>query len=175
MQLSVGTLLMAMIGATAAPQTSTRDGAPSHVDRIAACLEIADNTRRLECFDAAGRALVDATRRREIVMVDKDEVKSTRRSLFGFQLPRIGLFGKGGPDKGDEIDTIEAKITNVSTLGYGKYGFTIEGGARWATTEAWVGSLPPVAGQVMTIRKAALGSYFVKIGKGKGIRAMRTG
>jgi hypothetical protein len=109
------------------------------------------------------------------VVVDKEEVKTTRRSLFGFQMPRIGLFGPGGPDKGEEVDRIDAKIVGVSQLGYGKYAITVEGGARWSTTEAWSGAPYPSSGATATIRKGTMGGYFLKVGSARAVRAMRTG
>lgn len=148
----------------------------SLIDGIAACLDIGDAAQRLACSDAAARKLVDAVRRKDVVIVDREEVKSTRRSLFGFQLPRIGLFGRDGPDKPeDEITQLEAKVTRVVDLGYGKYGLTVEGGARWNTTEAWSGGRPPEVGAMLTIKRAALGSYMVRTATSRGVRAIRVG
>lgn len=148
--------------------------APRLIDALASCLSITDDAKRLACTDVAARNLVDATKRREVVVVDKEEMKKTRRSLFGFQLPRIGLFGKGGADDAEEVKEVESVIRTASTIGYGKWSFTMEDGARWATTEAWKG-IEPKAGQTLVIRKGSLGGYFIGV-KGRGsVRGMRTG
>ncbi|WP_144033588.1 hypothetical protein [Sphingomonas guangdongensis] len=169
------TIVLAAPPAIAAPQQDAP--ATALIDSLAACLEIGDDARRLACTDAAARKLVDASRRREVVVVDKAEVTRTKRSLFGFSLPRIGLFGSNTPAGADkeEIDELEAPITRVVGLGSGRYGITIEGGARWNTTEPWVRGVTPTAGASLKIKRAALGSYFVKIGSGRAVRAMRIG
>jgi hypothetical protein len=145
----------------------------SLIDAIAKCLELKEETERLACSDTAGQALVDATRRREVVIVDKEEVKSTRRSLFGFSLPRLGLFGNDGPDQGEQIDRIEAKVVRVAALGYGKYAIEIEGGARWHTTEGWERPPFPKVGDTLSIRSGSLGGYFVKLGSGSAVRVVK--
>lgn len=171
-----GILAVAAVVALAAPAVAQdKKAAPSLVDALAACLDIRDDPARLACTDVAARKLVEASQRKEVVILDREEVKTTRRSLFGFQLPRIGLFGRDGPDKGEEIDKLDAKIVSVGPREYGKYSLQIEGGARWTTTEAWGNSAPPRVGDVLSIRRGTLGSYFVRIGKGAGVRAMRTG
>ena len=152
-------------------------GAPASplVDRLARCLEIRTDVERLACTDVAARALVDASRRKDIVVVDKEAMRTTRRSLFGFSLPRIGLFGSNGPDDVDEVESVELRIKGVSILGYGKLAFTLDDGSRWSTTEAWSNGIAPTPGAMLTVRKGALGSYFVKSGGSRGVRAMRTG
>ncbi|KQN25820.1 hypothetical protein ASE86_06350 [Sphingomonas sp. Leaf33] len=168
--------IAALVAMPSAGIAQDRKVDPSLVDGVAACLDIRDDTQRLACSDAAARKLVDAVRRKDVVLVDREEVKSTRRSLFGFQLPRIGLFGRGGPDKPeDEITQLEAKVTRVVDLGYGKYGLTVDGGARWNTTEAWSGGNPPSVGTMLTIKRGALGSYMVRTPKSGAVRAMRVG
>lgn len=148
--------------------------APGLVDALAKCLDIADDARRLACHDAAARALVEASRKREVVVVDREEVKKTRRSLFGFPLPRIKLFGGDGPDQGETIDRIEAKITRVANLGYGKYRLTLEDGAVWTTTDTWRGNVLPEVGAVLQVKRAALGSYMVEVRGGRSVRAIRS-
>lgn len=171
---TVVTVLAGVLTVAAASPAAAQDKvAAPLIDAIARCLDIREDAARLACSDLAGRAIVDASRRREIVVVDKEEVKTTRRSLFGFSLPRIGLFGKGGPDSGEEVDRIESKIVGVASLGYGKYGIDITDGARWSTTEAWPSGGRPEVGAAITIKKGALGNYFIRSG-GNGVRAMRT-
>lgn len=139
------------------------------------CLTITDNAERLACTDVAARRLIDASRSKDVVVVDREEMKKTRKSLFGFTLPRIGLFGKGGPDKGEEVDRVEAVIARIAQLGYGKLGFTLEDGARWNTTEAWTDPLPPKPGATLIIKRGIIGSYMVSVKGGRAVRAMRIG
>lgn len=167
-------LLFAFI--SAAPATAQDASEQDLIASLARCLDVREDTSRLACTDVAARRLVDAARRKEVVLVDRQEVTKTRRSLFGFSLPRIGLFGRDGPDKAeDEIDQVEAAITKVVELGYGKYAITVDSGARWNTTEAWEGPTRPAAGLTATIKRGTLGGYFLKIGKTRAVRAIRVG
>ena len=163
--------------ASVMPMASANDERPSSslIDALAQCLAIAGEPERLACHDAATRALVGAVRRREIVVVDKDEVKKTRRSLFGFSLPRIGLFGSKGPDDGEEVTRLEGPIKRATRIGYGKWTLVLEDGAVWTTTEAWTGAREPQVGTIVTIKRGALGSYMATIAGGRAVRVMRTG
>ena len=152
--------------------TDTSAGLIADLER---CLAIAADTERLACTDAAARRLVDASKRREVVVVDREEVKKTRRSLFGFQLPRIGLFGRDGPDDGQDVDRAEMPIARVTPVGYGKVTFTLEDGARWTTTEGWSEAILPRPGAVLIIKRGAIGSYMVSVKGSRAVRAMRIG
>jgi hypothetical protein len=145
------------------------------IDALERCLLIQNSAERLACTDVAARRLVDASRRRDVVIVDRDEMKKTRKSLFGFALPRIGLFGKGGPDSGDEVDRVESVIARVAMVGYGKIAITLDDGARWTTTDAWADPLPPKVGATLIIKRGAIGSYMVSVEGGRSVRAMRVG
>lgn len=172
MDFTIQIAIAAAVSLTAPVTQDKQKVASPLIERLAKCLEIKGDGERLACTDLAARALVDATQRKDIVVVDKEEMKTTRRSLFGFTLPRIGLFG-GGDDK-DDVKRVELKIVSVSQLGYDKMSFALADGSRWSTTEAWPGAARPVAGQMLTVRKGAMGSYFVSTG-GRSVRAMRTG
>ena len=160
----------------AVPAAAKDDAVPSPlIDALEKCLSITADAERLTSPAAAARRLVDASRRQEVVVVDRDEMKKTRKSLFGFTLPRIGLFGKAGPDKGEEVDRVEAVIARVAPVGYGKLSFTLQDGARWTTTDAWADALPPKPGATLIIKRGAIGSFMVSVKGGRTVRAMRVG
>lgn len=168
------TAVVVVAGPSAAAPAQDRSAPSSLIDALSKCLAIAADAERLACHDAAARRLVDANQRREVVVVDREEVKKTRRSLFGFSLPRIGLFGSKGPDTGEEIDEVEVAITSAAPARNGYMRFTLEGGAQWTTTEPWL-SRAPKTGEKLTIKKGAMGGYFVKLSNTRAVRAMRTG
>ncbi len=158
------------------PAVAKDDPVPSPlIVALEKCLAIPGDTERLACTDVAARKLVAASRSREVVVVDREEMKKTRKSLFGFALPRIALFGKGGPDDVEEVAKIDMKVTRVTPLGYGKLAFTMEDGAQWRTTESWQGSPEPKAGDILTIKRATMGSYMISLKGGRSARAMRVG
>lgn len=140
------------------------------LDALKACRGIADSAARLACFDRESEALLAATARNDVVVMDKAEVSNTRRSLFGFTLPKIALFGAGRDDGGD-VDEIAVTIAGTRSLPGDIWSFTTDDGARWQTTE--YSTAVPRNGGKATIKRAALGSYFVKFGGGRAVRAMR--
>lgn len=151
------------------------------VQEIDACRSIADPVQRLACFDRTAAALATATRNREVVVLDEQEVKKTERSLFGFSLPRIPFFG--GDEKGKDgkpepvrarIDSIESRITAIVPAGYSKWAFVLADGSRWQMIEMNT-ALRPRVGDTIVIQRAALGSFRASVGGSKLVRIRRTG
>jgi hypothetical protein len=143
------------------------------LEALAACRAIGDNAARLACYDQASARFADAVTKGEVIVMDKQEVRQTRRSLFGFALPKIALF-RGDEGGEAEQDEIEAVIISASGLGYDKYRMRIED-AVWETTEAAPFINPPRAGQKVVIKRGALGNYFIRIDGQKAVRGRRVG
>lgn len=173
----VRALFFVALSAAAATSAAAADKPrPAALEALRGCQAITADAARLACFDKAAAALATSVEKKEVVVLDQQEVRKTRKSLFGFQLPRIGLFGGGDGDKGPEepeFTQIDTKVTGVRGLGYGKYSFTIEDGAVWQTTEA--GPDMPKAGTQVTIKKGSLGGYFIKFERQRPVRGMRVG
>ncbi len=130
------------------------------VQEIDSCRRIADSAQRLACFDRTAAALINATRTREVVVLDEQEVRRTERSLFGFSLPKINLFGGGGrdgkaADARPKVDRIESRITSMAQASYGRWVFALADGSRWETIEMST-TLRPRVGDPIVIRRAAL-------------------
>lgn len=188
-----GALAAALVGAVPAALTfagpaqaqdaGSANRQPGALRDLQACRSLSDDARRLACYDAAAENLSRSVETRELLVLDKQEVRKTRRSLFGFALPNISLFGDrpGAPARGGKEDAPEedvfteltTKVVTVSVMPRGYVRFTIEDGAVWQTSEAM--TFPPKPGETVTIRKAALGSYFIRFGKARAIKGMRVG
>lgn len=171
-------VLTAMPALAAEP---TPQAPPPAVAAIFACRDIRADAERLACFDRAAGALDSATKTREVVVLDRAEIRRTRKSLFGFTLPRIGLFGGGKSDPTraprevdeEEINAIDAIVAGVSNLPNGRYAIMLEEGGTWRTTEGWSGAVFPRRGQKVHIQRGPLGSYMLKVQGGRAIRAER--
>ena len=165
----VTTALLLAVPAGAADET------PAPIRGLAGCRTISDNAQRLACFDREAAVLVASVEKNETVLLDKQEVRKTKRSLFGFSLPRLPFFGGDkDPDRGaPEFTQIEAPIKTVRNIGYGKFRFTVDDGALWETTEG-VNAFPK-PGQKVLIKKGALGSYFIKFEGSRSVKGMRVG
>lgn len=167
--------------ATSASAASAQEspGGAKVVQEIDACRSITDPAERLACFDRSAAALVTATQNREVVVLDEQEVKRTERSLFGFSLPKLNLFGSRGEDDRRDaarpsIDEIASTITGVAQAGYGKWAFALEDGSNWVTIEMNA-SLRPRVGDPIVIKRAALGSFRASVKGASLVRIRRTG
>ena len=140
------------------------------VQKIYDCRTIADNVARLACFDASVAELAAAEEKREVTFADKETIKKTRRGLFGFSLPRVGLFDGGD---GEEIKQIEAVVKSVSIDRSGRYRIVMADGAVWQQIDTT--SLPrtPKPGQTVKIKVASMGSYFANVDGQRAIRMKR--
>jgi hypothetical protein len=145
------------------------------VSALEACRAIADPTERLACYDKQAGALLDATQKGDVAVVDKSEVRQARKSLFGFSVPKIPFFS--GDDTADAVsDTLESTIKSANGIGYGKYRIVIaEGDAVWETTETYSTMRDPRAGDKITIKRGPLGSYMLRIGSNRGVKGRRVG
>ncbi|MBA2919193.1 hypothetical protein GON01_14935 [Sphingomonas sp. MAH-20] len=158
--------------ALAAPAVAA-DEPPAAIQALGACRAIADNAQRLACYDQAAGALLQSVERKETVVLDKQAVTKTKRSLFGFSLPRLPFFGNDKDDKEDEFTQIEEPITTVRSIGYGRFRFTLGDGATWETTEG-INAFPK-PGQKVLIKKGLMGSYFIKFEGNRSVKGMRVG
>lgn len=142
------------------------------VDAVIACRAERDDQVRLRCLDGAVDALGRAAAAGSIVMVDKADVRRTRRSLFGFSLPKLPFFT--GDDTADEApDEVQARIASGRSLGNNKWEFVLDSGAVWQTSESSPYFKAPRTGATVTLRRGTLGGYFASIGNGRAVRAIR--
>lgn len=168
--LAAGGLAFAAPGA-AQDRTETAP-AVDHVGSLRTCQALADGPARLACYDRAVATMVAATDAGELRLLDQEAMKDTRRRLFGFSLPRLGLFGGGKGD--EEMEILQSTITSVRQTRSDAFTFEIaEGGATWQVTNAPSRLRPPKVGQPVEFKKAAMGSYFIRFDGQIGIKGRR--
>lgn len=161
-------------GASAAPKNQPR---PEIFVRLLDCRTIADSATRLACYDRQVGAMETASQNDEVVVLDKEELKKTRRSLFGFSLPKLPFLGERDEQADGakaEFTTIEAKLSAVRNLGYGKWSFRLDDGAEWQTTEA-IPTRSPKTGMAIKIKRASMGSFMGSVNGWPSVRMKRVG
>jgi hypothetical protein len=160
--------------AFAAPALAA-DEQPAAIRALAACRGVADSAQRLACFDREAGALLQSVESKETVVLDKQAVRETKRSLFGFTLPRLPFFGERdeGRKEEPEFQQIETPIKTVRSIGYGRFRFTVDEGAVWETTEG-INAFPK-PGQKVMIKKGLMGSYFIKFEGNRSVKGRRVG
>lgn len=144
-----------------------------YVQALAACKAQTDGVARLRCYDDAAGALTTAADRGDLVVLDQQNLKTARRSLFGFSLPELPFF-KGDKSADDPQNEITGKIASARSLGYGKWQIKLTGGAVWETTEASSPTMkPPRADDPIVIKRGSLGSYLLRIGGQRALKGKR--
>ncbi len=148
---------------------------PQSFEAVVRCRTIADAAERLACFDQAVAALQAAQERRDVVMVDRQQVREGRRRLFGLTLPRIPIFGGGDDDDhdADAVHTLESTVSAATTTGFGQYQVTLADGSVWVQVDNNIVAVPPRAGHRIVINRGALGSFMMRINNQPGIRVRR--
>jgi hypothetical protein len=146
---------------------------PELFEALVRCRALADDSARLQCFDAAAANLQQAAERRELVVVDRQQIRESRRRLFGLALPRLPIFG-GGDEEEDEIDSIESQVASASQIEFGRWLVRLEDGSTWVQTDNEILAGRPRPGQPVRVSRAALGTFMMRVNNQPGVRVRRS-
>lgn len=148
----------------------------AYISSLRACQVKTDPAERLACYDTAVAAVVAASSEGEVKVVGREEVRETRRKLFGFALPDFGIFGgrRDGADAGDdaELAALQTTVAAVRSMN-GKLVITTAEGAEWQLDELPSRLMRPRIGQPLEIKAGALSSYFLRINGQSGVKGRR--
>ena len=155
-------------GRTVAPER------PEVLNRLTACRAVADPAQRLACFDQQVAALEAAEAAREIAVVDRQQIRRTRRSLFGLRLPDLGIFGDDDDRDADGagVNEITSTIRSVYSGSDGRMHYALEDNSVWVQTEGRIGRRPR-AGEAVRVRRGPLGSFILNVAERPGVRVVR--
>lgn len=142
---------------------------PEQFNKVVACSSVADPQQRLACFDREVAAMNEAQKKGDFVAMDRQQVRKTKRSLFGLALPDLGVFG----DDSDDGSSIETTIRAVRQNPDGKYIFDLVEGGRWIQLDSRNFIVDPAPGQPIRIRRGAMASYLANVNKQIAIRVRR--
>ena len=171
MRAAIAASLVLALGAPATAQKVARERPPA-ITRLVDCRAIAAAADRLACYDREVAAVDQAVNSENLVVMDRQQVRKTRASLFGLSLPNLSIFSDGEGDK-EGIARIETTIRRASEDANGKWILELEDGARWAQIDSKTMAVDPRAKDKIVIRKAAMGSYLANIGRATAIRVRR--
>lgn len=162
-------------GGESAPATKQARPRPELYEALVRCRSVTGDAERLQCFDAAAAALEQATDRRELVVVDRQQVRESRRRLFGLALPSLPIFGGGddGREDEEEVTSIESTVASASQDSFGHWMVRLADGSLWVQTDDRPLAFRPRPGQPIVVNKAALGSYMMRVNNQPGIRVRR--
>lgn len=168
---------LALLACTSLPTVA--EGAERRGDHLVSALASCGTLpteQRLACYERSATDLIGALDRREIRLVDRETLQSAKRSLFGFSLPHLNLFGTGQDDPRAATDTDVREITSTVTaarpVSYGLWGIALAEGGEWQTlTDS--PAFDPRKGDTITIKAGMLGHYTARIGKGRAVDVKR--
>jgi len=168
-------LVLAMLASLPASAAKKDDEAPPQPElfqQLMDCRTITDGTARLACFDRQSAALDEATRKKEIVIADKQAVQRAKRGLFGFAAPVAKLMGFGGSE--EDSNEIKEVTTTVESARQNVNGWviTFADGSTWEQNDTRDFVLSPKAGNEARISRGVLGPYFVSV-RGQAAVKMR--
>lgn len=171
--LLVSALLATTSAADAQRRRTTAPERPAVLTQVTACRQVAGDAERLACYDRQVAALEAAEAAREIAVVDRQQIRRTRRSLFGLTLPDLGIFG-GDADEGEDgagVNEINSTVLTVGSGADGRMVFHLEDNSVWVQTEGRQGF--PRRGEAIRIRRGPLGSFLASIAGRPAIRVIR--
>jgi hypothetical protein len=154
-------------------RTQTAPERPEVLNQLTACRQVTGDAERLACYDRQVAALEAAEASREIAVVDRAQIRRTRRSLFGLVLPDLGIFG-GDRDEGDDgaaVNEINSTLTSIGTGADGRTTYRLADDSVWVQTEGRVGAAR--RGEAIRIRRGPLGSFIANIAGRPGVRVIR--
>jgi hypothetical protein len=170
-------LLLGLPAAALAQSNSADQPRPELFEALLRCRAIADDAAKLQCFETATASLEQAVEAREVVVVDREQVRESRRRLFGLDLPRLPIFGGGGgdddDDDADDVSSLEGVVASVGWNSLGKYIIRLEDGGTWHQTDDRHLGVEPRRGNKVVINRGALGSYMMRVNGQPGMRVKR--
>lgn len=144
---------------------------PSVYTDVIGCRAIVDPAQRLVCFDERVARLEASRDADELTIISREEVRRTRRGLFGLDLGNFRLFGKND-DAEEAVREITASLVSASTTVRGTYVLHLDDGSVWDQTDT-IYIRRPVAGDTVVVRRAVLGSYMARVNDGLSMRVRR--
>ena len=92
---------------------------------------LTDSAERLACYDKAAAGDRRSGRQAAtLVVFDRESVRKTKRGLFGFSIPNLGIFGDD--DNEVEIKQVDGEIASTAFNADGGYIFRLADGSRWS-------------------------------------------
>lgn len=138
------------------------------IGTVTRCREIEADAARLACFDAAATRLAAAG---EVAVVSRQDVEQNQRRLFGFNVSALNPFENS--DRPDNLQSISATMASARSLGRGEWLITLDDGSVWRKTDGAEVLFSTTRQNPVTVRRAALGSYMMKVANDPPFRVRR--
>lgn len=149
---------------------------PNLADQIAVCAQIGKKNARLECYDSVAQA-VGQPAQREVPSSQPTPPPPPTTSAATPQPQGLGAeqVTRRTRETSESRSSTESEAVVIASrdTGQGLWQLQMADGALWRMTERVAGFRPPSANGTVTIRRGALGSYMMKVGRQGAVRVMR--
>jgi hypothetical protein len=164
--------LLIAIPAQAEQRSSNADPSPkaAQLQQLLDCRRIEDRGARVDCYDVAAASLDSAERQGEIVVVERERILEARRAVFGFSLPSFPGLPGGDAEALNEVETTLERASYTTGSGW---TFHLADGSTWRQIDTTPLQFRARTGLPIRIRRAAMGSYLLKVGDYPAVRAKR--
>lgn len=157
------------LGVTPALAQNLSQARAPALQRLIECRLITDSITRLACFDSAAAWLETAERQGDVVVVERQRIQEARRAIFGFTAPQLPDFTTSGGQ--DSIEFIETTLVGATQ----NNGWTLHlaDGSIWKQVDAMPVGFRVREGTPVRVRRAAMGSYLLSVGRSPAMRVRR--
>ena len=152
---------LALPAAAAAAPKPDKAAQAAILKALADCRAITDSADRLACFDKTSADLVQAESSGAVVVIDRQQIREARRQAFGFDLAALNFFNRGLTT--EEADSLRDEVSAADQRADGRWVLTLKSGAVWREVETDPPNRDPHPGSQVLIKRAALGSFVMKV------------
>jgi hypothetical protein len=136
------------------------------------CRAIADDQARLACFDKSAAAFDEAEKSGDIIVVDKSQAREVKRQAFGLNLnSALSIFDRGSHT--ETVDEVTLTVSQASQNLQGRWVITTQEGQVWRQIDTDPLDHTPKPGETAVVKRGTLGSFFIKVGHDRAMRAHR--
>ena len=151
------------------------------LEKVYACAGISDSAQRLACYDSAVAGLKTAERSGGLAVVNREQIEKAEKEAFGLATPTLSALAESARSAGSTVvaetpkalERVTFPVKTVRTGPDGRYRFVMENGQEWRQTDSV--KLPAIGKGPWQaeIRKAAIGSYMLKLDDRTAVRVKR--
>lgn len=145
-------------------------------DQLATCARIGKKDARLECYDsiarAAGQGSYSSSFGLSAGAAPAPSAPPAPGAPTGFGSEQVARpVSERAAENGQ--DELTATVSSARDNGLGMWQIGLSDGASWRMTERVANFRPPAPNESVTIRKGALGSYLMQVGRQAAVRVAR--
>jgi hypothetical protein len=151
------------------------------LESVYACSGVTDSAQRLACYDSAVAGLKQAESSGGLAVVNREQIEKAEKEAFGLPTPSLSVLAESArstaaaptTEKPKSLERVTFPVKSVNKGPDGRYRFVMENGQEWRQTD---GITLPAIGKgpwQAEIRKAAIGSYMLKLDNRTAVRVRR--